>query len=199
MRWVGDEWSANKDCASAGGLVTVHGKTLGRQGRRPAVPRKHNKVPTTRTASVSSMKWPNSLFTLSFGWVSLFFFLLILRFSKSSCQRTSGLTSLQVFFRKGKCGDTLTACDSDWETVISILTRMRLFLAEPRLSEASRALISVPRSRLLLTWETDTFLNASNWPEEPTWAATFPAVADIFKDWGGFGHTKLLGKPLAAV
>lgn len=28
---------------------------------------------------------------------------------------------------------------------------------------------SVPRSRLLLTWETDTFLNASNCQEEPTW------------------------------
>lgn len=61
---------------------------------------------------------------------------------------------------------------------------MHLFLAVQRLTNASRALISVPRSLLLLTWETDTFLNASNWPEEPTRAPTFPAVVDIFKDRG---------------
>lgn len=61
---------------------------------------------------------------------------------------------------------------------------MHLFLAVQRLTNASRALISVLRSLLLLTWETDTFLNASNWPEEPTRAPTFPAVADIFKDRG---------------
>lgn len=64
------------------------------------------------------------------------------------------------------------------------LDKMHLFLAVQHLTNASWALISVPRLLLLLTWETDTFLNASNWPEEPTRAPTFPAVTDIFKDRG---------------
>lgn len=89
------------------------------------------------------------------------------------------------FLKEEKRGDTLTAFDLDWETVISILTRMQLFLAEPRLSEASRALISVPRSRLLLTWETDTFLNASNWPEEVTRRRPF-LQSQIFSKTGAW-------------
>lgn len=160
-----------------GRLVTVHGKTLGHQGRRPAVPQKSPES-SDQTGRGSS--------TVYFVFSSQFvFFSFNLKVFLIHLSENIRIHFTPRFLKTEKCGDTLTACDSYWETVISILTRMRLFLAEPRLSEASRVLISVPGSRLLLTWETDTFLNASKWPEEVTRAATFPAVTDIFKDGGG--------------
>lgn len=55
-----------------------------------------------------------------------------------------------------------------------------------------RGLISVPRSLLLFTWETDTFLNAYNCREEQTRLFDLPCCHTGFSGGGGWRYNNVL-------
>lgn len=72
----------------------------------------------------------------------------------------------------------------DLETVISFFDKMHFIFSCVISNQCLWVLISVPRSLLLLTWETDTFLNAYNCPGELTWPSDLSCRHTGFQ-WGG--------------
>lgn len=73
--------------------------------------------------------------------------------------------------RAGRCPCSyFRACESrPLELLSPFFDKMRFIFSCVISNQSLRVLISVPRSLLLLTWETDTFLNAYNCLEEPAW------------------------------